>query len=122
MPGQINKQARRRALRHAIADRVLWDGGNALSAGTPANYFVLDPADRGTALSMIVAAPAIAGLLRLMARWLLARRSRSAVETASFANYCGDQPGWGFWKTCGVAAPRRSLTASSARPTDSASP
>lgn len=59
----------RRALRLHLAAAALWAAGNALTAGTLLIYLALDLGATGGALSWILAAPALGGLLRLFAPW-----------------------------------------------------
>ena len=59
----------RRALQLHLTAAALWAAGNALTAGTLLIYLALDYGASGGALSWILAAPALGGLLRLFAPW-----------------------------------------------------
>ncbi len=61
----------RQNLRWAYAQAALWAIGNALTSGTLLIYLALDLGARGLAISLILAAPAVSGLLRLAAPWII---------------------------------------------------
>lgn len=70
---QLDRSARRRALRNGVINGALWYAGNALTTGTLVIYLALDLGARGTTLSLILALPALAGVLRLGTPALIAR-------------------------------------------------
>lgn len=60
----LAKQARRRAFRLVYLNAALWAIGNALTTGTLVTYLALELGATGLALSLILAAPTVIGLLR----------------------------------------------------------
>ncbi|MBX3411125.1 MAG: hypothetical protein KF708_00295 [Pirellulales bacterium] len=86
--GQLDKPARRRAMRLAIVNGTLWYAGNALTTGTLVIYLALDLGARGMSLSLILAAPALSGLLRLLTPRLivsLGGAKRASVQLFSLS-------------------------------------
>jgi len=62
---RLTVAARRRALRLGYANGVLWSIGNGLTSGTFVYYLAQELGANGLALSLLLAAPSLIGLLRL---------------------------------------------------------
>lgn len=58
---------RRRAMRLGYVNGALWAAGNGLTSGTVIYYLAIELGAAGMGISLILAAPAVAGLLRLAA-------------------------------------------------------
>lgn len=69
----IVPHGRRRALAWGHVNAALWAGGNALTTGSLISYLARDLGAAGLGLSLILAAPNLAGLLRLLAPPLIYR-------------------------------------------------
>lgn len=63
---RLSVAARRRALRLGYVNGVLWSVGNGLTSGTLISYLALQLGATGAALSLLIAAPSLIGLLRLV--------------------------------------------------------
>jgi hypothetical protein len=61
----------RRTIGLFYANGMLWAVGNALTSGTLLLYLAMDLGAKGVALSLILAAPALAGVLRLFTPWVI---------------------------------------------------
>lgn len=70
---RLPKSRLRRALLWGHINGGLWAAGNGLTSGALIIYFALDLGARGLALSLLLATPALVGLLRLVAPALVAR-------------------------------------------------
>src|SRR5579863_627281 len=57
---------RRRALALGLINGVLWSVGNGLTTGTLIYYLAQELGAKGTALGVLIAAPTLVGLLRLL--------------------------------------------------------
>ena len=64
---------RRRALALGHVNAALWAAGNALTTGSLVSYLARDLGAQGLALSLVLAAPNLAGLLRLCAPGIIYR-------------------------------------------------
>ena len=64
-PPQLTSAVRRRAIRLAYSNAALWSIGNGLTSGTLLYYLALDLGAAGLELSLILAMPALVGVLRL---------------------------------------------------------
>src|SRR5664279_5697501 len=62
---RLTVAARRRALRLGYVNGVLWSVGNGLTSGTLVYYLAQELGASGVALSLLIAAPSLIGLLRL---------------------------------------------------------
>jgi Na+/melibiose symporter-like transporter len=62
---RLTVAARRRALRLGYVNGVLWSVGNGLTSGTLVYYLAQELGASGAALSLLIAAPSLIGLLRL---------------------------------------------------------
>lgn len=69
----LSKAARRRALGFAQLQGALWSAGNGLTTGTLIFYLAQELGAKGTSLSLLIAAPSLVGLLRLMTPALIGR-------------------------------------------------
>lgn len=80
---------RRRALAWGHVNGGLWAGGNALSTGSLVIYLASDLGAQGLGLSLVLATPNLAGLLRLVAPAIVYRAgtARRACLTLSTASY-----------------------------------
>ncbi len=90
----MTPQARRRALRLGLINGALWGIGNALTTGPLVSYLARDLGAQGLALSLVLAAPNLAGMLRLAAPAIIyragsARRACLAISTASYVLIVG---------------------------------
>jgi MFS family permease len=85
----IHADARRRALAWGHVNGGLWAAGNALSTGTLVIYLARDLGAAGLGLSLVLATPNLAGLLRLAAPPLIyrAQTARRACLAFSLASY-----------------------------------
>src|SRR5690242_11787241 len=63
---RLSVAARRRALRLGYLNGVLWSVGNGLTSGTLIYYLAQELGASGVALSLLIAAPSLIGLLRLV--------------------------------------------------------
>ena len=63
---RMSVAVRRRALGLGYANGVLWSIGNGLTTGTLVYYLAQELGAKGTALSLLIAAPSLIGLLRLV--------------------------------------------------------
>ncbi len=63
---------RRRALRLGLINGALWSIGNGLSTGSLMYYLAQELGAQGTAVSLLIAAPSLIGLLRLVTPRLIA--------------------------------------------------
>jgi hypothetical protein len=93
-PSPLNTLERRSALGLGLVNGALWSIGNALTTGSLVSYLARDLGAQGLALSLVLAAPNLAGVLRLVARALIyragtARRARLAVSAASYVLIAG---------------------------------
>jgi hypothetical protein len=87
--GQLTKFARRETLVRSHVSGALWAVGNGLTTGPVLTFLVIDLGARGPGVSVMLAVPVLAGLLRLAAPRLLAavgsyRRAAIRVLTASY--------------------------------------
>lgn len=73
MAAARSAHTQRRTLRLLIWQGILWFLGNALTSGTLVSYLFQDLGASGTQLSLLLAAPTLAGLLRLLTPAWLAR-------------------------------------------------
>ena len=85
----LNAAIRRRALGLGHVNGGLWAVGNALSTGALVTYLARDLGAQGAGLSLVLAAPNLAGLLRLAAPAIIyragtARRACLAMSSASY--------------------------------------
>jgi len=85
----IVPHARRRALTWGHVNGGLWAAGNALTTGSLVNYLARDLGAAGLGLSLILAAPNLAGLLRLLAPPIIyrlgtARRASISLFSVSY--------------------------------------
>jgi MFS family permease len=85
----LSPQRRRRALAWGHVNGALWAGGNSLSTGSLVIYLASDLGAQGLGLSLVLAAPNVAGLLRLVAPALIyragtARRACLALSSISY--------------------------------------
>ncbi len=71
-PG-LAKPARRRALWLAQLQGALWSAGNGLTTGTLIFYLAQELGAKGTSVSLLIAAPSLVGLLRLVTPALVGR-------------------------------------------------
>jgi len=80
---------RRRALRLGLWQGAIWAIGNALTTGSLISYLARDLGAQGLALSLVLAAPNLGGVLRLCAPALLDRAgtARRACLQISLASY-----------------------------------
>src|SRR5258708_27720174 len=80
---------RRRALALGHVNGALWSAGNALTTGPLVSYLAQDLKASGLALSMLFAAPTLAGLLRLAAPAVVHRAgtAKRACLTVSLGSY-----------------------------------
>jgi MFS family permease len=85
----MNAHRRRRALGLGHANGGLWAIGNALSTGSLVVYLASDLGAQGLGLSLVLATPNLAGLLRLVAPAIVYRAgtARRACLTMSLASY-----------------------------------
>jgi MFS family permease len=84
--GQLRGPLRRRAMRLAYLNAGLWSIGNGLISTTLIVYLALEHKASGLAISLILAAPEFAGLLRLAVPALMARfRRRKLLCIAAYA-------------------------------------
>lgn len=67
------RRAARQAYRLAYWNGLVWSVGNGLASSTLVIYLAVERGAAGMAVSWILAAPQIVGLLRLATPWLLAR-------------------------------------------------
>lgn len=91
---RIAPELRRRALKLGYVNGILWSVGNGLTTGTLVYYLVLDLGAEGIEISLILAAPALVGLLRLFAPALIrllgsAKATCLALSIASYILLCG---------------------------------
>jgi MFS family permease len=85
----LSPARRRRALAWGHANGGLWAAGNSLSTGSLVIYLASDLGAQGLGLSLVLAAPNLAGLLRLVApaiiyRAATARRACLILSSASY--------------------------------------
>ena len=85
----LTKNSRRRALGLGLVQGALWSIGNGLTTGSLISYLARDLGAQGLALSLVLAAPNFAGILRLVAPSLIyrvgtARRACLGVLLASY--------------------------------------
>jgi len=81
---RMPKAQRRRAMRLGYLNGALWAAGNGLTSGALVYYFFLDMGISGLSLSLLLAVPALVGVLRLVAPLLLRWRGtarRVALES-----------------------------------------
>jgi MFS family permease len=80
---------RRRALDLGLVQGALWSIGNALTTGSLVSYLARDLGAQGLALSLVLAAPNFAGVLRLVAPAIIYRAgtARRACLGISLASY-----------------------------------
>lgn len=69
---RLTKDQRRTALTLGLVNGALWSAGNGLTTGAFVLYLAQELGARGIGVSMILAAPSLAGLLRLIAPLLIA--------------------------------------------------
>ena len=88
-PNRLTMHQRRRALALGHVNGALWSAGNALTTGPLVSYLAQDLKASGLALSMLFAAPTLAGLLRLAAPAVIHRAgtAKRACLTLSLASY-----------------------------------
>lgn len=70
---RLDPLVRRRALRLGLLNAALWAMGNGLTTGSLVNYLARDLGARGAALGILLAAPNLAGVLRLIAPTFIRR-------------------------------------------------
>ncbi len=75
---------RRRALRWGLANAVLWSIGNALTTGPLVYFLAQELGARGRQLSLLLATPMLAGLLRLFAPHFIRRAGSSKRACLKF--------------------------------------
>lgn len=85
---------RRRALGLGHVNAAFWAAGNALTTGSLVSYLARDLGAQGLALSLVLAAPNLAGLLRLFAPGIIyragtARRACLWLSSLSYALIVG---------------------------------
>lgn len=87
--GSLTTAERRRALSWGLANGALWSAGNALTTGPLVSYLMQDLKASGLALSLMFAAPTLAGLMRLAAPAVIRRAgtARRACLSLSLASY-----------------------------------
>jgi hypothetical protein len=80
---------RRRALVLGYVNGVLWSVGNGLTTGTLIYYLAQELGAKGTGLSVLIAAPTLIGVLRLVTPALIAPLGgiKATCLKASFASY-----------------------------------
>jgi MFS family permease len=85
----LTNVARRRALGLGLVNGALWSIGNGLTTGSLVSYLARDLGAQGLALSLILAAPSFAGVLRLVAPAVIYRvgTARRACLGVSLASY-----------------------------------
>ena len=86
---RLDPHVRRRALGWGHANGALWALGNALSTGPLVVYLARDLGAQGLGLSLVLATPNLAGLLRLVAPAVVyragtARRACLVIQSASY--------------------------------------
>jgi MFS family permease len=88
-PRPLSPVQRRRALGLGLVNGALWSIGNALITGSLVSYLARDLGAQGLALSLVLAAPNLAGVLRLVAPALIDRAgtARWACLTVLLASY-----------------------------------
>jgi MFS family permease len=72
---------RRKALRLGLINAALWSMGYALTSGAIISYLAIDLGATGRALSLLLAAPSLAGVLRLFAPTIIAWSGSSKRTT-----------------------------------------
>lgn len=82
---RIAPAQRRRAFGLGYLNGVLWAVGNGLTTGTLVTYLAIDLGARGLGLSLILAAPTLVGLLRMLAPPLIARLGSAKRATLIFS-------------------------------------
>ncbi len=73
MPERLAPYQRRRALRLGLINAMIWSAGYAMTTGALVVYLAIDLGATGKALSFLLAAPSLAGLLRLFTPAIIAR-------------------------------------------------
>jgi len=91
---RIAPALRRRALGLGYVNGLLWSMGNGLTTGTLVIYLALDLGAQGIGISLILAAPALVGLLRLFTPALVrlfgsAKKTCLVLSIASYLLLCG---------------------------------
>ncbi|TWT47223.1 MFS transporter [Botrimarina hoheduenensis] len=81
--------ARRRAICLSYANGLLWAIGNGLVSSTLVTYLALQLGAKGVAISLIIAAPRVAGVLRLAAPAVFAWGAQRRIAGRYF---CGRKP------------------------------
>ncbi len=89
MGQRLTPQQRRRALRLGLVNAVINSIGYALTTGAIVTYLAQDLGAKGRALSLLLAAPSLAGLLRLFTPAIIAR-------TGSIKKTCVGAIGLGY--------------------------
>lgn len=86
---RLAARARRRALRLAHANGALWAAGNGLTSGAAIGYLVQELGAKGLGVSLILAVPALVGVLRLATPALIVRcgSAKPVCLAASLAAY-----------------------------------
>lgn len=86
---RIDPATRRRALGLGYVQGALWSIGNGLTTGALVTYLAIDLGAKGLGLSLILAAPALVGLLRICTPPLMARlgTAKRAAITFTLASY-----------------------------------
>jgi len=69
---RLTKNRRRRALRLGLINAALWSAGNGLTTGAIVLYLAQELGAKGVGVSLLIAAPSLAGLLRLITPRLIA--------------------------------------------------
>jgi hypothetical protein len=86
MDYQLSLPERRRALKLGLVNAAIWSVGYALTTGTLVNYMAQDLGAKGWQLSLVLAAPSLAGVLRLFTPAIMARAQ--TAKRAAIGAFC----------------------------------
>jgi MFS family permease len=86
MDYRLSLPERRRALKLGLVNAAIWSVGYALTTGTLVNYMAQDLGAKGWQLSLVLAAPSLAGVLRLFTPAIVARAQ--TAKRAAIGAFC----------------------------------
>src|SRR4051812_4685154 len=99
----IPAPVRRRALKLGLIHAAIWSVGYALTTGTLVNYMAQDLGAEGWQLSLVLAAPSLAGMLRICTPAIIARAK--TAKRAAIGAFCSAYVVLLGLPLIGVAAP-----------------